>query len=113
MLALPVLFVWGAGLWADIRLRIDAYSGAPYAVYLDSGHIFYGSLSSISGSQVVMKSVRSFQQFEVGESTTNTLETQVSNPITRPEDRLVLNRQHVLFMERIGASAPVLTQTSQ
>lgn len=104
----PVLLVWGPGCLSAIMLRLDAYRGQPYAVYLDSGHIFYGTLKSINMREIALVDVRSFQRFEVGESTTNTLQEQVSNPITRPENLLVIERTHVLFVEKIGPLAPVL-----
>lgn len=106
---IPVLLVWGPGWFSAVMLRLDAYRGQPYAVYLDSGHIFYGTLKSINAREIALVDVRSFQRFEVGESTTNTLQEQVTNPITRPENLLVVERTHVLFIEKIGPLAPVLS----
>lgn len=109
-LAVGILFVWGPELYFGLQMKLEAYRKDPFAVYLDSGHIFYGNLVSISSKDIVLSNVRSFQKFEVGQSTTNTLQSQSSNPITKPNNYLVIDRSHVLFYEQIGSNAPILSQ---
>lgn len=106
---LVVLIIWGPGILADIKLRLEAYRGTPVALYLDSGHIFYGKLHAISSHTIELTDVRSFQKFEVGDSTTNTLQAQVSNPITHPDNLLIIERSHLLFFEKIGPLSPILS----
>ncbi len=110
VLILASLLLWGPSLWAGAAVRLSAYTGTTYAVYMDSGHIFYGTLRSIDGNSLTLSSVRSFQKFEVGNDTTNTLTLQRANPLTKPEDFLVINRAHILFYEKVGGSAPILSQ---
>lgn len=113
MLSITVLFlllVWGPAWWFAVGVRLAAYSGATYALYLDTGHIFYGKISSVSGSTVVMRDVRSFQKFEVGGSTSNTLQAQKANALTKPENFLAINRERILFFEKVGTDAPILAQ---
>lgn len=110
LLFLLSLVLWAPSLWFEAKLRLAVYSTSTYAVYLDSGHIFYGKLTGVTGTTLVLRDVRSFQKYEVGESTTNTLQSQLANPLTKPENFLAVNRAHVLFFERVGPDAPIITQ---
>ena len=111
ILSVALLFVlvfWGPGAWFSLSLKVSAYGDTVYAVYLDTGHIFYGKLRTVTRSTLVLTDVQSFQKMTVGESANNTLEAQVANPLTRPENFLVLNRSHVLFFEKVGQDSPIL-----
>lgn len=110
LLFLLCLILWTPSLWFEVKLRLAVYGTNTYAVYLDSGHIFYGKLTGVTGATIVFRDVRSFQKYEVGGSTTNTLQSQLANPLTRPENFLVINRAHVLFFEKVGSDAPIVTQ---
>lgn len=104
-----ILAVWGPACMTLGRLYAAQYGDSVYAFYLDSGHTFYGHVRGVGLGSVVLSDVYSFQTVTVGTTPTSNLTSQQLNPLTAPENRLVLNRAHVLFYEKLSDKAKVLT----
>lgn len=106
LILLGVLF--GPSFFAHLRLYSAQYSDDYYALYLDSGNVFYGQIRGVGLGQITLTNAYSFQSIEVGETSTSNLSAVRNNPLTRPDNWMVINRDHVLFYERIGDDASIL-----
>lgn len=106
----PLVFLalFAPSLFADARLFLAQYGNDRYAFYLASGHTFYGTVRGVGFGKVVLADAYSFQSVSVGETSTNNLTAQKDNPLTRPDNWLVINREHILFYERVGDEASLL-----
>lgn len=108
-----VLLLWGPALFGILRLHFAQYSDDRYAFYTDSGNVFYGTVRGVSFTQVTLSDAFSFQTVSVGETTTSNLQSAQGNPLTRPDNWLVMNWDHIIFYERIGDEASVLKAIDQ
>lgn len=100
--------LFGPSLFAHTRLFFAQYTSDYYAVYLETGNIFYGQVRGVGLGQVVLTNAYSFQEIEVGETTTSNLSALRDNPLTRPSNWMVIPSRHILFYERIGDDASIL-----
>lgn len=101
-------FFFGSMFFSLVGLHMAEFSDQRYAVYLDSGHVFYGKIKAVGIFTLTLSDVYSFQTLEVGETSTSNLQAQRLNPLTAPDNWLVIERDHVLFFERIGKDARIL-----
>jgi hypothetical protein len=106
--ALLAAVLWGRALFGAVDLYAAQYTDARYAVYLDSGHIFYGKITGVSPFSIRLSDVYSFQTVSVGETSTSNLSAQTDNPLTLPRDWMSINRKNVLFYERVGEDASIM-----
>jgi hypothetical protein len=102
------LALFAPSLFLHLRLHAAQYTDTYYAFYLESGNVFYGQVRGVGFGQIILSNAYSFQEVEVGETTTSNLSALAQNPLTRPENWLALSRDHILFYERIGKDASVL-----
>lgn len=102
------LAFWGPSALAFLRLHTAAYFGDRYAFYTDTGDVFYGVVLGAGPSSVILTDTYSFQTVSVGETTTSNLRAQTANPLTSPDNWLVLAWDRIVFYERIGDDASVL-----
>lgn len=103
-----LIAMFGASLFAHLRLFLAQYSDDFYAVYLENGNAVYGHVRGAGLGQLILSDAYSFQQIEVGETTTSNLSALRDNPLTRPDNWMVIPSRHILFYERIGDDASVL-----
>lgn len=103
-----VLAFFGPSLFAGLRLYTAQYTKDYYAFYLEDGAVFYGQVRGVGLGNVVLTNAYSFQAIEVGETSTSNLVALRDNPLTRPDNWVVITRDHVLFYERIGDDASIL-----
>jgi hypothetical protein len=103
-----VLFLYAPSMIAWGALRVAQYTNDVYAVYLDNGAVFYGSIAAINGTTVRLRNAYTFRAVQVGDTTSNTFEAQELNSLTRPEGGILVSRDRVLFMEKVGARARIL-----
>ncbi len=99
---------FGAVLTRTVGLYMAQWSSDRYAFYLESGEALYGRVAGVSLGSIVLKDAYSFQQVSVGETSTSNLIAATDNPLTRPDNWMVLSRRHVVFYERIGSEASIL-----
>jgi hypothetical protein len=105
---LAILFFYAPSMMAWGTLRIAQYTNDVYAVYLDNGAVFYGSIGSVDNTTIRLRNAYTFRAVQVGDTTSNTFEAQEMNSLTRPEGGILVSRDRVLFMERVGARARIL-----
>lgn len=98
----------GPVLFAHARLFLAQYSDDYYAVYLETGNIFYGQVRGVGLGRLILSNTYSFQEIEVGETTTSNLSAVRENPLTSPDNWMVIPSRHILFYERIGDDASIL-----
>lgn len=103
------LFLYGPAVERYVSLHWAQYTDATYAFYLSSGHVFYGNVRAVGPQAITLSHVYTFQGVSVGGSTTNNLVAQAASPLTMPEDWLVLERNKILFYERITSAARILS----
>lgn len=108
VLFLVALFMWGPGLIGEARLYTAQYSDDLYAFYLDSGNVFFGEVRGYTFGHITLVNAYTFQEVSVGDTSTNNFIAQRNNPLTRPDNWMVLERSRVLFFEKIGRDASVL-----
>lgn len=102
------LVLFGSSLFSHTRLFLAQYSNDYYAFYLQSGNVFYGHVRGVGFGQVILTDAYSFQELEVGETTTSNLSAVRDNPLTSPDNWMVIPSRTILFYERIGEDASVL-----
>jgi hypothetical protein len=112
VLILLLLGMFAPSLFADARLFTAQYTNDRYAFTLDSGHVFYGVVRGAGLGKIVLSDAYSFQSISVGETSTSNLGALRDNPLTRPENWIVLSREHILFYEKIGDDASILSAIS-
>lgn len=104
-----VFVLWGPALWPFISLHSAPYTHDVYGVYLESGHVFYGEIRSVGWHSLVLENVHSFQNVTVGETSTSNFQAQKDNPLTRPENWLVIERDTILFYEKLTPAAKIMS----
>lgn len=105
---LMALVFWGPTLLAVLRLHSAQYTNDYYAFYVEGGSVFYGQVRGVGLGNVTLSNAYSFQAIEVGETSTSNLVALRDNPLTRPDNWVVIKDRHILFYERIGDNASVL-----
>jgi hypothetical protein len=105
---LILLVLFGPALFGNMRLHVAQYTGDYYAFYLSDGSVFYGQVRASGLGRITLANAYSFQKIDVGETSTSNLVALRDNPLTRPDNWMVIMRDHVLFYERIGDDASIL-----
>lgn len=105
---LLVSVFFGPALMSQTQLYVAQYTNDFYAFYLEDGSVFYGQVKGVGLGTIVLKNTYSFQAIEVGETSTSNLVALRDNPLTRPDNWVVIKEGHVLFYERIGDDASIL-----
>lgn len=110
-MALASILLAGGYAW-----YVKSQSCQPYgrqAVFLTNGQVYFGVVQSKDNNEVVLSDIYYLQSDRAVNSATN-LESQqdiklikLGNELHGPEDRMEINRQHVLFIEDLKADSKV------
>ncbi len=93
----------------DAQQRVDA--GSLQAVFLDNNQIYFGHLKDIDSQYPVLRDVYYIQVSE-----TTDKKPQASNKLVklgdiephRPQNEMILNKEHILFFENMRPDSPVV-----
>ncbi|MBP9669159.1 MAG: hypothetical protein KBE09_02620 [Candidatus Pacebacteria bacterium] len=80
-----------------------------YAVQLLNGQVMYGTIRSVGLSTITMGNVHTFETVTVGTTQTSNLQARRTNPLTMPEDWLTIERDGILYYEKLSPAARVLS----
>ncbi len=119
-ISLLILFVFGLITFREkiqISILEASYFSQEYqAVFLDNGHIYFGKIVSRDSENVVLQDVHYMQvsrQLQPDPSTSEADTTSViklkklGNEYHQPENFMVINRDHVLFMEDLQSDSEI------
>ncbi len=107
ILACCVLF--GPAAVRSLELYFAQYTSAMYAVQLLNGQVMYGTIRSVGLSTITMGNVHTFETVTVGTTQTSNLQARRTNPLTMPEDWLTIERDGILYYEKLSPAARVLS----
>ncbi len=110
---LAIIFIicvlFGPAAVRSLELHLAQYTSAMYAIQLLNGQVMYGTIRSVGPRTITMGNVHTFETVTVGGSQTSNLQARRTNPLTMPEDWLTIERDGVLYYERLSPAARVLS----
>lgn len=118
-----LLLLLTAALFASsLLLRATPLSfgrAGDYAVFLANGQVYFGSLDRETEQAVVLrdiyylKATRPVVTQDALQATDDTSLVKLGNELHGPEDRMEINRAHILFIEKLRADGTVAKAISQ
>lgn len=79
-----------------------------YAVFLDNGQVYFGNISKQSNETVWLSGIYYLQKGETDPSkTADAALLKLGNELHGPEDWMEINREHVLFIEKLKGDGKV------
>lgn len=100
---------YGPGALRSLELHMAQYTSNMYAVQLMNGQVMYGTIRAVGWSTLTMGNVHTFDTVVVGTTQTSNLQARRTNPLTMPEDWLTINRDGILYIEKLSPAARVLS----
>ena len=96
------------------KLRAEFRYKGWQAIFLDNGHIYFGKIATVNKAEIEIREIYYLQESNTGKHTPSgeipeeyTL-IKLGNEVHAPTDRMVVNRGHVLFTERLAEDGKVL-----
>lgn len=87
----------------------DIASGEYQAVFLDSGQVYFGKLKVRNGDFYSLTDVFYLQTGAVGlDQTSNLSLVKLGNEAHGPEDKMEINKEHILFIEDMKGDSKVV-----
>lgn len=84
-------------------------TGEYQAVFLDSGQVYFGKLKARNGDFYSLTDVFYLQSGAVGlDQTSNLSLVKLGNEAHGPEDRMEINKEHILFIEDMKGDSKVV-----
>ncbi len=110
------------GTWGVIRAKRSSEDPSTYyAVFLSNTQVYFGTIANSTRRSIVLDNIYYLQQNEPIQSTTPTEEKgdgatnsplsliKLGEEIHGPADRMIINRDHVLFMEPLRSDSRVVS----
>jgi len=72
-----------------------------YAVFLSNGQVYFGSIQEENENALILKGVYYIQRTENANPTGDVTLLKLGNEVHGPEDGMEVNRDHVLFIEKL------------
>jgi len=94
------------GIYAELKLA--PYFGDWYAFYLDNNLTFYAQITGSTKDLLKLSDVYYVQTVKIGEQPTSSIIRRGPNEITLPENYLLMNRNKILYYEKIGKDSQVM-----
>lgn len=97
------------------QLNIDRYQ----AVFLTNNQVYFGKIASFDSKSVVLTDVFYIETPNQGQNTTSQANTNYTlrklgvNELHAPEDKMVINREQVIFWENLKDSSQVVTRIKE
>lgn len=88
-------------------------SGDYQAVFLDNGQVYFGILERSRGDFYILTDVFYLQSGVTVEQTANLSLTKLGSEAHGPEDRMQINKEHVLFVEDMKDDSKVVQAIQQ
>ncbi len=114
---IAVIFLMIAGAWWYYSSSRDSTitegsieTGQYQAIFLDSGQVYFGKLKTGKGDFYSLTDVFYLQSGAVGlDQTSNLSLVKLGNEAHGPEDKMRINKEHILFIEDMKADSKVVT----
>lgn len=100
-------FWWGPSLLSYGELHVAPYTQWTYAVNLANGQTVFGHVRASQFKHIRLTDVHYFQTLDVNGEKTNSLVSQVQNTALSPYNYLIINREHIVSIERIGEDSQI------
>lgn len=107
-ISLLLVLAFFPSLSTYFEIKIAPYQRDVYAIRLTDGSYIYGRISGATLNFLRLKDVYYFQTLSVDENKTNNLISQSSNLLTSPENFMLINRDNISLIERVGDNAKIL-----
>jgi hypothetical protein len=88
-------------------------TGEYQAVFLDNGQVYFGKLERPRGDFYLLTDVFYLQSGVAVDQTTNLALTKLGSEAHGPEDRMQINKEHVLFFEDMKEDSKVVQAIQQ
>lgn len=111
-IAATILFVVlvGAGFVSACLTRApEVHRDGLYGVFLTNGQVYFGTISSEDKANVVLKDIY-YIQLKDGQAATQQSDVsllKLGNELHGPEDWMEINREHILFIEKLKSDGKV------
>ncbi len=105
ILAAALLLVYFHSASTYFELKLAPYTDTMYAVRLTDGNYVYGRITGTDFTWLRLADVYYFQTLTVEEAATNNLVAQSSNTLIEPDNFMLINKDRVLSIERVGDRA--------
>ena len=89
------------------------------AVFLTNGNVYFGNIRQTTSGEVVLKDVFYLEDSAAADATEGEGETpaltltKLGNELHGPQDEMIINREHVLFIEKMKDDSQVVTSIEQ
>lgn len=117
---LILLVAAAAGSWYLLFGRADTTSegvvirsGEYQAVFLDNGQVYFGKLEESRNEFYILTDVFYLQSGVTVDQTTNLALTKLGSEAHGPEDKMQINKEHVLFIEDMKDDSKVVQAIQQ
>lgn len=109
------VIIFAAGIWwftqgrgLGTRSIGDIATGEYQAVFLDNGQVYFGKLKLSKGDFYQLTDVFYLQTGSIGLDQTSNLQlTKLGGEAHGPEDKMQINKEHILFIEDMTAESKV------
>lgn len=104
------LILVGFGAWLVIKHRVLGQVLNPYtyqAVFLDNNQIYFGRLEHLDSSYPVLTDAY-YVRITNQEGNAGKVVPLGDTEPHRPENQMILNKEHILFVENLKADSPVI-----
>lgn len=117
LIVIVAVIILAAGLWWYTKGRglgassmSEAIATGEYqAVFLDNGQVYFGKLTQSESDFFILIDIFYMQSGPVGlDQTTNLQLTKLGSEAHGPEDKMQINKEHILFIEEMKAESKVV-----
>lgn len=101
----------GFGLWANANAKLD--KNGYQAVFMDNNQVYFGKITTMDAKNVIVEDIYYLQVQQVQpkpeEETQGKLTlVKLGNEIHGPEDKMVINPEHIMFWENLNEDGKVV-----
>jgi len=113
-IAVAVVILLAAGFWwmsqgGGQTSPSTGAAGAYQAVFLDNGQVYFGQFKMGKGEYATLTDVFYLQTGSVGLDQTSNLQlTKLGGEAHGPEDRMLINSDHILFIEDLKGESKIV-----
>lgn len=112
-IALFLIFTYFQSISTYLELKLAPYTGDFYAIRLNDNSYLYGKVTGTDLNWVRLKDVHYFQTVLVNETETKNLIAQSSNILISPKNFMLVNRDNISLIEKVGDGARLLEIINQ
>lgn len=106
-----VYITQGFGIWANAGAKLD--NNSYQALFMDNNQVYFGKITTMDSKNVILEDIYYLQVQQVQpkpeeESQGKLTLVKLGNEIHGPEDKMVINPEHVMFWENLNEDGKVV-----